>query len=358
MSQVMKLQGNRMEFLDALRGIAASVVVIQHTLEAVSPRFHAWSGTVFNLGQFGVVIFFLISGFIIPVTLERSKSLKIFWVNRACRLYPVYWVSLVLILALYLLGRPGLLEPAFVQHFLKSVAVNVTMLQLFVGVPNAIPSYWTLGMELAFYLAISILFAIKLLSRPIACAWLAALGMLAVVLGTGFVLHRSVAAGRSGLLVTAFFGTAIFGLSTLRVKAKELLILAPIVAVTLTLGFWFRFHTYPRLEGEILSFEAVMLSWGAAYVVFLGVYGLRGHEFPRWLLWLGQISYSLYLTQGLVLAALPWVVNPYLSAIVNILGSLGLAAIVNVLIEKPATAYLKAKTKSLFPKPRAEAVAS
>jgi peptidoglycan/LPS O-acetylase OafA/YrhL len=351
MGRAMKLQGGRMEFLDALRGVAAGAVVLQHTLESVSPQFRAWSREAFNFGQFGVVVFFLISGFIIPVTLERTRSVGRFWVNRACRLFPVYWVSLALVLVIYFAGRPEVLPPEFARHWLRSTAANLAMAQLFAGAPNAIPSYWTLGMELVFYLVVCLLFAARLLSRPVACAWLGSLAMLALVLAAGLGLHRSLPAGRLGLLVTALFGAAVFGMSEERVKLGDLLKLAPVVAFALAVGFWFRFHAYPRADSEALSFPSAILTWAVAYAVFFAAYALRGFEFPRWLLWLGQISYSLYLMQGLVLSSFPALANPWLVVAVNLVGSVGLAALVNRLVEQPANAYLKAQTRKLFSRP-------
>src|SRR5207237_10271908 len=81
----------RLQFLDAVRGIAAFTVAVQHTVETVSPSYLKWSHEVFRPGEWGVILFFVSSGFIIPVSLERYRSVGRFWIGRFFRLYPLYW---------------------------------------------------------------------------------------------------------------------------------------------------------------------------------------------------------------------------------------------------------------------------
>ena len=81
----------RLEFLDALRGLAAFAVILQHAGQNLSPSYSAFAFSIFDLGNFGVTVFFLCSGFIIPISLERQGSLRSFWIRRFFRLYPLYW---------------------------------------------------------------------------------------------------------------------------------------------------------------------------------------------------------------------------------------------------------------------------
>jgi peptidoglycan/LPS O-acetylase OafA/YrhL len=84
----------RMVFLDALRGLAALSVFISHTAERLSPTLRQIIYTRFDLGHFGVTLFFMCSGFIIPFSLERQNSLVSFWISRTFRLYPLYWFTI------------------------------------------------------------------------------------------------------------------------------------------------------------------------------------------------------------------------------------------------------------------------
>src|SRR4051812_44006338 len=90
----------RLDFLDGLRGIAALAVFMAHAIHKVAPGFSAYYEPYFNMGNWGVVLFFLCSGFILPVSLERQGSLGRFWVRRFFRLYPMYWISVAIVAAM------------------------------------------------------------------------------------------------------------------------------------------------------------------------------------------------------------------------------------------------------------------
>ena len=81
---------SRLAWLDALRGFAALCVVFDHgstlMLMPVRDFLYRW----LDLGQYGVFVFFLISGYIIPASLERKGSVRGFWTSRLFRLYPMY----------------------------------------------------------------------------------------------------------------------------------------------------------------------------------------------------------------------------------------------------------------------------
>ena len=79
----------RLDFLDGLRGIAVALVLLQHIGELTVPAIERLTSSTVQLGQFGVMVFFLCSGFIIPASLERSHcasgrgaALRTFWISR------------------------------------------------------------------------------------------------------------------------------------------------------------------------------------------------------------------------------------------------------------------------------------
>ena len=95
---------NRYEYLDVLRGIAVIAVCFMHVTgyiyrtygnnHPLSPMLDFFVVSSVDWGRFGVVLFFLISGFIIPNSLKPGSSLGRFFVSRMFRLYPVFWVVL------------------------------------------------------------------------------------------------------------------------------------------------------------------------------------------------------------------------------------------------------------------------
>src|SRR5262249_25788818 len=159
---------DRLPFLDVLRGLAASAVVIQHGLDIALPGYRDFSFRYFNLGQFGVTLFMLISGFIVPVTLERGQSNVRFWFNRFFRLFPLYWASIALVWLYYHTLAPERLYPAEGWQWL----VNMTMLQEFLRVPHVSEVFWTLTLELIFYVCCSTLYLLGLERRTGWVVWL------------------------------------------------------------------------------------------------------------------------------------------------------------------------------------------
>src|ERR1700679_2566066 len=84
---------HRVAWLDALRGIAALAVVFDHLSPyLMSPlRTHVYHWV--DAGEYGVFVFFIISGYIVPASLERKGSVRPFWVSRLFRLYPLYLLA-------------------------------------------------------------------------------------------------------------------------------------------------------------------------------------------------------------------------------------------------------------------------
>ncbi|MFD2348340.1 acyltransferase family protein [Nonomuraea ferruginea] len=72
---------SRLGWLDALRAVAALVVVYEHALNPLYPELRAVTGPWFDAGIYGVMVFFLVSGYVIPASLERRGSVAGFWVE-------------------------------------------------------------------------------------------------------------------------------------------------------------------------------------------------------------------------------------------------------------------------------------
>ncbi len=141
---------NRIEVLDSLRGIAALMVVTCHLL-FMRKGFEF----VHVFSYFGVALFFLISGFVITLTIKPYTSVKHFLINRFSRLYPAYWASVVLIVAISFVMNKGHITNQ------QTVLANITMFQNWFFIKDIDGTYWTLHVEMAFYLLMALLIIIK-----------------------------------------------------------------------------------------------------------------------------------------------------------------------------------------------------
>lgn len=168
------MASDRLLPLDGLRGLAALLVVGYHYTTRYQELFGhpAPLRLSLPLGHYGVQLFFVISGFVIFMTLERTQDWRDFLVSRFARLFPAYWVAVLLTwLVVWRFSLPGREVPA------SAMWINLTMLQGWLHAPHVDGVYWTLTVELAFYAMVLCLHALRLLPRlPLVVAgWLCAM---------------------------------------------------------------------------------------------------------------------------------------------------------------------------------------
>lgn len=330
---------DRMAWLDGLRAVAVLLVVYAHLSRVLFTGAREVSAGWLHAGTAGVMIFFLVSGYIIPASLERHGSLRTFWVSRLCRLLPLYLV--VGVAAVVLLP----LDPALAADPVTATVAHLTLLPHLLGVPLITPLFWTLTFEMAFYLLVGALFAIRrhgaaaplavllaglgvataplaplllnpraatLVTAVVLVAGLAAvaqgrrlgallLGALAVVL---LAVNQNPAHVWDGLLIIAVMlvGTAIHRADHGRIPWWQAGAAATVVAGALLIN-WF---------AELAALGAPTAQYRARSVITLLVIGgtfalfrlTRRRRTPRPLARLGLISYSVYLVHWVLIETL------------------------------------------------------
>jgi len=143
--------------LDGLRALAAFGVVLTHTafLTGRTADDGPFAPILARL-NFGVTLFFLLSGFLLyrpfvaaALAGRPRPALRRFWVRRALRIFPAYWLALAVLLAFAATSRfsPG------------DVLAYATLTHTYVGAPEdgALTQMWTLVVEVAFYLVLPLL---------------------------------------------------------------------------------------------------------------------------------------------------------------------------------------------------------
>ncbi|MEV5710356.1 acyltransferase [Actinoallomurus sp. NPDC052274] len=344
--------GARLAWLDLLRGIAAMVVALHHATYYYTPRWRAGLVDWFDPGLYGVLVFFLVSGYIIPASLERHGQVRRFWISRVLRIYPLLTTACAITLLPYLLGVRGLRAGLEGYRPATAVLAHLTMLQDVLAVPNVINMLWTLSYEMLFYLLVVALFVTRThrLSAPIAVTLATAavlvggllpmaalsrrVGIGPVVALTAVVMVTAIAAavsarpsvrvaggvlggvlalalvcvnGRVGpwqsliILAVMFTGTALYRAEHRQIRPRTaVLSAAAVLACAVLAGAWHAQVSMPPAQAD-----AFAVYWAGslllAAVTFAAGWALRRRRIPRWLTGLGAISFSLYLLHPVLL---------------------------------------------------------
>lgn len=327
--------------LDALRGLAALAVVAFH----YTTFYGAEVGHVpplpfgFPAGNYGVHLFFLISGFVIYMTLERTRTAMDFVVSRFSRLFPAYWAAIALTASVvYTIGLPQQKLP------LRDLLLNLTMVQQFAGAEHLDGSYWTLQVELFFYAQMLAMFVLGLLGRIrwVIVFWL----LLAVAYGESMQFHWHFS-----------------------YTMRELFIVRHIPFFALGILFY-RIHTrMPDRSIDLSLIGLCLLAIGVAMpAVFLlvaaiccAIFGLFVAGALRWLATpafalLGTLSYSIYLLhQAIGIAVIHRVeeagVHSGIAIVLAVALVLALAAAITFLVERPAMRAIRLAWRRRVPVP-------
>ncbi len=281
------MKTNRLNSIDFLRGIAAISVVlfhITHTNNFLNP-----DGVVYNLfkagGEFGVTVFFVISGFIIPYSMYRSnyklKNFKAFFFKRIIRIEPVYILSIFFTASLMVI----LSSLPEIYWGYNSYKLDFTNFILHLGyiisfLPNETwisPVYWTLGIEFQYYLLIGIIFPLLIQKNKLLNSIF--LFLLAAICWVIFLYFIQDSYLRYGRILLRYFPVFLVGISLFQFKTKILDKYSFIVFNLCMIGLcWTEYK--PRVIIAII-FSLIVL------------FTLK--KSPKFFLFLGKISFSLYL---------------------------------------------------------------
>ena len=320
-------QGRFLE-IDVLRGLAASCVVVAHYTSYClkhygSVPFHVEGFYAF----YAVKLFFIISGFVIYFTIDRSKTWVDFAFSRATRLYPAHWAALTIWVATQAVATH---EPMWWGGYIT----NLTMFQEYLGFPNLDFVYWSLTVELAFYMVMAVLLASGLIKHfeMIAAAWL-------LLACTWALFERNLGISLPAFLprwlilphAPFFIAGVMFYLIHSRGAVASRVGL--IVAALATIGW-------------VDGIENLVVSFGMFTLVGLALRGRLSFLVSPVTIWLGTISYPLYLIhRNLGYAAMDWMhsrdIPVWLLLMVTLVGALALGSLLSYGVERPASRILR-----------------
>jgi peptidoglycan/LPS O-acetylase OafA/YrhL len=255
--------------LDTLRGLAILFVLIGHYTQYAP---YGVAGvplrTMFtDFGQGGVILFFMLSGYLIWIKGQENPA-PVFLLRRFAKIVPAYWVNVLLVAVM------GLLVWFFPAFGLKDALGNLLFMGGSMGIASLSGVYWTLIVEVKFYL----LFALVFYTPLRRFFWLVPVAAVVINLGLFFTIQRA-----STLLIYLpifFIGAAIAAVERQKLTVPVVLALAAISMVGLALAA-------PHRGWQAAVFLAADLA------LFWALY--RNQIGQRHIAWLGVISYSVYL---------------------------------------------------------------
>ncbi len=316
----------RINILDPLRGLAALAVCWYHFSNGSPFVKTEWLRASGHYGYLGVDVFFVISGFVIPYSMycggyRLRRHFFLFMGKRMARLEPPYLASIVLVLVLWHLSA---LSPGFAG---SQPNISATQLLLHLGYLNTFfgyqwlnPVYWSLGIEFQYYIFVALVYPLLTAQRA-AVRWLT----LAILAALSVIVNTS-------MLVFPFLSLFLFGILAFQLHAKLISRPSFLLAVAGIIGV------------NVFKMNWVTGALGATTALVIAFVPMPRHRFFRVLVFLGGISYSLYLLHttigGRVVnlgtrydGGLGWELAVLFMAFAV---SIGAAYVFNRLIERPA----------------------
>ncbi len=163
--------GGQIRWISSLRGLLVFLVFFSHLT-----MLPIHKDLMFIIGRIGVAGFFLISGYLAVTSLEK-RSTKQFLFNRFLRIYPIYWI---LLLMAFLLTS---------GHSIKELLWNITLFEEFVGYEAMIGSAWMLPIMIIFFTVLLLLKRYKSMTDKLffaVCLGSIVIGVLRFVTGKPF----------------------------------------------------------------------------------------------------------------------------------------------------------------------------
>lgn len=344
--------------LDGLRGIAILAVMLYHVQIYIYRDAPIASGYLsFGMGFLGVDLFFVLSGLLITTLLiqewERSEQIDLrnFYIRRALRLLPALFVFLIVMVAHARLTMDPQQASITTQYAGLAVLYVANWASAFgwLPVPELMGHLWSLAIEEQFYLVWPLFFLLLLRSRT-SVRVVTAILMVAVVFIWGYRLYL---ASHGGGFSRVYFATDT--------RADALLVGCWVAVIRSQRNHAARYHRHFKQTALVLALAAlaslIVLPLPVARVSMLSIFAMacglvlmrvvesssnRILELP-WLVWMGELSYSLYLWHTFaMIVTLKINVPNSLRSVIGFSLSFAFASASFYLIERP---FLKLKRR-------------
>lgn len=273
----------RLSQIDALRGVAAVLVLLFHFTVRFWEQYGHDEVFFFNVpfGQYGVDIFFVISGFVIFLTLHRLANSIAYIKSRFLRIFPLFWCVVLFEIVVQLYIAPAEMSKGL-SHF--EMLANFSLVHQYFYIPSINGVYWTLAFEFSFYFWILVCFKLVPEHRRELIVFLWVLFSVAVFMIDDYFLQSGIPYRLQLVFLLCYshlFAAGIVLYCSYRDKLTRLRVLMLI--------FFIVSHFY--IHGSLAGVMAIT----AIVAVYLASHNALWFLQNRVAIYLGTISYSLYL---------------------------------------------------------------
>jgi peptidoglycan/LPS O-acetylase OafA/YrhL len=294
--------GERIKFIDGLRGLAVLAVVVCHAGGAFVPG--SLPSRVLAEGAHGVDLFFVLSGFCLAYPyLARARAdgrttfdVREFFARRSVRIVPPYLFAIVFLFALERAAWPASFVPSWSDVVRQALFLDR-------DTPLVSGAFWTLAVEARWYLVFP--FALALWFRAPR-----AVGALALVALTAY--YGTFAGNLDALMLPGFLAGIAAAALAVRGDARRrpfaaLVVVATLASVAIDAASpmtIFPLRAATLHGGFALSTTTWQIAAFASVALVTAMPGLQRAFAFRPLAWLGTISYSVYLTHEPIVISL------------------------------------------------------
>ncbi len=336
----------RMPGLDVIRAVSAVMILLYHYSDRYNTHevFHQYRGDWafrFSWGSVAVIAFFFLSGYLMERTLHSQPKPLDFLKKRAVRIYPVFWVAVLLTTAVM-----AILYPDAVRS-VKDIVLNFTMLPSLLKAQPVDGVYWTMQHELFFYIIVGMILIVcrmtkKNISRLLVLLWTV------WSIAAWFIAQRFDHAIESLLrivTVAEYAGVFVLGIALCGIfrDKKQPAVWATLALAVISCFLW---------QGlDRLAFLAVT----ALVVVYINLrpqsFLNTENGFTRVCTWVAAISYPLYLTHqyigyAIINRLMHWGLTHEVILLIPIALSIGIAWLLHRFVEVPVDNLLNKKAKT------------
>ncbi len=352
----------KIENIQGLRGVAISFIVIAHLLAMEIKYGHGdrlLSDFIYIICGSGLDLFFVVSGMVMVMVtrglFQRPVEIAQFFYNRLSRIYPLYWIFSLPVLAIYL-ARPEMVN--------ASQGHQVNILESFLLLPQNILPLLAVGWALIYVVYFYCGFTLLMFAPEKQLTNLLILWILLVV--SGSLLHEHLElikpTATIRLITHPFISEFIAGCIVARLiqkgmKSHGLAAVALGIVLLLTGSFIFSSASLGRAPKMWLRVAMYGIPWAIAAYGAVTIEASSTIVFPKFLRFIGDASYSIYLSHVLVISAIgrlwaiffiPGKMDNVLVLIVMACAALSVGITSYLAIERPISSIFKRAGMKLF----------